>query len=222
MENDGTYLKLQDYIAEGSKGELTAEERAYEDLLFATVGIVRREGRVAAREWLVADRGCTRREAARIISEAMNLFYQTDDIKREAWRNLLFEKVMQAISDWEHTMVSHDDEGERRCTAKAKDYEALAKLVKQASALKRLSEPDEPQGPQVVQQQVNIYGTNAQDVGLPYTDRNAILQNPYFKQLRQKDQQRLAMEIGAVPLDIDTMLDNSTEIAEEVAGGSDE
>jgi len=74
-----------------------------------------------------------------------------------------------------------------------------------------------------VQQQVNIYGTNAQDVGLPYTDRNAILQNPYFKQLRQKDQKRLAMEIGAVPLDIDAMLDNSTEIAEEVVGGeSDE
>ena len=91
------FLKLQDYIAAGSKGELSEEERAYEDLLFSTAGIVRREGRPAAQAWLMADRDCTRHVAERIIYEAINLFYAVDHVRAEAWRNLLFEKLLRAL-----------------------------------------------------------------------------------------------------------------------------
>ena len=214
------FLRLQDYIADGSKGELTAEEREYEDLLYSAAGIIRREGRAAAQAWLMADRGCSRHVANRIVWESINLFYATDHVRAEAWRNLLFDKMLTAARDWEHLFTGIDEEtGERTCKAKAKDFEAYVKIVKQAAALKRLSERDEdPRMPGTLNQMINIFGTNAQDVGLPATDRRAIIQADYFKSLPKKHRQRLEMELGLPPLDVDRMLDNSVELANEVTG----
>jgi len=214
------FLRLQDYIADGSRGELTPEERAYEDMLFSVAGIVRREGRPSAQAWLMADRGCSRHVAERIVYEAINLFYATDHVRQEAWRNLLFEKLLTATRDWEHTFITTDEEtGERTCKAKAKDFEAYVKIIKQAASLKQLSEPVDSGAPPVTNnQQINIFGTSAQDVGLPATDRRAIIQADYFKQLPAKHRQRLEMELGVAPLNIDDMLDNSTELAHEVTG----
>ena len=217
--SESHFLRLQDYIAEGSKGELTAEERDYEDLLFSVAGIVRRKGRPSAHAWLMTDRGCSRHVADRIVWEAINLFYATDHVRAEAWRNLLFDKLLTATRDWEHTFITIDEEtGDRKCTAKAKDYEAYVKIIKQAAVIKQLSEKTDPAPPVTNNQQINIFGTNAQDVGLPATDRRAIIQADYFKQLPKRHQQRLEMELGLTPLDVDQMLDNSTELANEVTG----
>lgn len=217
--SESHFLRLQDYIADGSKGELSEEERDYEDLLFSTAGIVRREGRPAAQAWLMADRGCSRHVADRIVWESINLFYATDHVRAEAWRNLLFEKLLTAARDWEHLFTSIDEEsGERKCTAKAKDFEAYVKIIKQAASLKRLSERDEQLVISSHNQQINIFGTNAQDTGLPATDKRAIINADYFKTLPKKHQQRLEMELGLQPLDVDQMLDNSVELANEVTG----
>lgn len=217
--SESHFLRLQDYIADGSKGELSEEERDYEDLLFSTAGIVRREGRPAAQAWLMADRGCSRHVADRIVWESINLFYATDHVRAEAWRNLLFEKLLTAARDWEHLFTGIDEEsGEHKCTAKAKDFEAYVKIIKQAAVLKRLSERDEQLVINSHNQMINLFGTNAQDVGLPATDRRAIIQADYFKQLPKKHQERLEMELGLKPLDVDQMLDNSMELANEVAG----
>lgn len=213
------FLRLQDYIADGSKGELSEEERAYEDLLFSVAGIIRREGKPAAMAWLQADRDCSRHVAERIVWEAINLFYATDHVRAEAWRNLLFEKLLTATVDWERTFITIDEEtGVRTCTAKAKDYEAYVKIIKQAAIIKQLSEKIDTAAPVTNNQQINIFGTSVQDVGLPVTDRRAIMQNPYFQQLRKGDQQRLEMELGLKPLDVDRMLDSSIELANEAAG----
>ena len=212
--------KLQDHIAAGSKDILSAEEQAYEDVLFNAAGILRREGKPAAMAWLQADRGCTRHVAERICYEALNLFYATDKVRAEAWRNLLFEKMLTAARLWEDNNYHFDEgAGKLRCNARAKDFEAYVKIIKQAAALKRLSERDEQLIlPGQFNQQINIFGTNAQDVGIPATDKRAILNNEYFKALPKKHQQRLEMELGLQPLDIDRMLDDSTELANEVTG----
>ena len=167
----------------------------------------------------MTDRGCSRHVADRIVWEAINLFYATDHVRAEAWRNLLFDKLLTATRDWEHTFITIDEEtGDRKCTAKAKDYEAYVKIIKQAAVIKQLSEKTDPAPPVTNNQQINIFGTNAQDVGLPATDRRAIIQADYFKQLPKRHQQRLEMELGLTPLDVDQMLDNSTELANEVTG----
>ena len=157
--------------------------------------------------------------ADRILYEAINLFYATDHVRAEAWRNLLFEKMLTAARDWEHQFTGIDEEtGERTCKARAKDFEAYVKIIKQAASLKRLSERDEQLVINSRQQQINIFGTNAQDIGLPATDKRAIINADYFKTLPKKHQQRLEMELGLQPLDVDKMLDNSIELANEVTG----
>lgn len=215
--SESHFLRLQDYIADGSKGELSDEERAYEDLLFSVAGIIRREGRPAAQAWLMADRGCSRHVADRITWEAVNLFYSTDHVRAEAWRNLLFEKMLTAARLWEQSYIGIDEEtGKQTCSAKAKDYEAYVKIVKQAAVIKQLSEKTDAAPPVTNNQQINIYGTNAQDIGLPATDKRAIINAEYFKTLPKKHQQRLEMELGLKPLDVDQMLDSSIELAKEV------
>ena len=217
---DSHFLKLQDYIAAGSKGELTVEESEYEDILFSVAGIIRREGKPAAMAWLQTDRNCTRHVAERLCYEAINLFYATDYVRAEAWRNVLFEKLLTAARLWEKKHIYIDEEtGETSSKATAKDYEAYTKIIKQAASLKRLSARDaDAIPPSVMNQQINIFGTNAQDVGIPVTDKRAILQAEYFKTLPKKHQKRLEMELGLKPLDIDSMLDSSTELANEVTG----
>ncbi len=313
--SESHFLRLQDFIADGSRGELTDEERQYEDLLFSVAGIIRREGRPAAQAWLMADRDCSRHVADRICHEAVNLFYATDFVRQEAWRNLLFEKLLTAARQWEqqfslfasdstdlhrlpsasddtdlHGLSASDDTdlhglssavspqksvrsdagrtsprksvqsdagktsprksvqsdagrtsprksvqsdagrtsprksvqsdaGKKQVAPSAKDYEAYVKIIKQAAIIKQLSEKvDDGSHAITHNQQINIFGTSVQDVGLPPTDRRAILQSEYFKQLPARHQERLEMEIGLKPLDVDQLLDNSIELANEAAG----
>lgn len=213
------FLRLQDYIAEGSSGELTEEERDYENLLFSVAGIMRKEGRIKARDWLIKDRGCTRFIAERIVAEAINLFYATDAVRKEAWRNLLFQKLLDRAMEWEASYITIDDEGHEKCTAKAKDYEAYAKIIKEAAKIKKLSSDDDNANNRINNAfQINVFSTDAQAVGMPKTDRRAIIENPYFQQLPKKHQRRLEMEIGERPLDIEEVMDNSIDIANEVTG----
>lgn len=211
--------RLQDYIASGCKGELTPEERDYEDLLFSTSGIIRREGRPSAQAWLMADRGCSRHVADRICSEAINLFYATDSVRAEAWRNLLFEKLLNAARFWEKAnIVLNEETGEYLCKAKGKDYEAYVKIIKQAAAVKQLSEKVDTAAPVTNNMQINVYGNRAQDLELPPVNKQVILQSEHFRGLEKRHQERLEMEAGLKPLDIDALLDNSIELANEVTG----
>lgn len=211
------FLKLQDFIAQGSKGELTEAEREYEDLLFSVCGLTRREGRHAAQAWLMAEKGCSRYVAERIVWEAINLFYATDNVRAEAWRNLLFEKLLTAARDWEHTYITFNEEGERICKAKGKDYEAYVKIIKQAAVIKQLSEKVDVAAPIINNQQINIYGTNAQDLKLPPVNKQNLMQHPYL-QKTGSHRDRLEMEAGLRPFSVDDMLDYSIELANEVTG----
>ena len=62
----------------------------------------------------MADRGCSRYVADRIIYESINLFYATDHVRAEAWRNLLFEKMLTAARDWEQNYTGIDEETGKR------------------------------------------------------------------------------------------------------------
>ena len=217
------FLALQDYIASGSKNELSAEQRAYEELLYATVGLVRKEGREAAIAWLRNDRGCSRHVAHRIYEESVNLFYAHDGIKDEAWRNVLFVKMMAAARrqglkfDPVYLYLEPDDDGATQSIPRAKDYEAYAKLLVSAAKIRRLDQPDkEDQAPQsLTQQAVVVVTSNPRDGGLPPVNVQDILQNPYFRQIPKKTMRRLSMEAGLTPMDVDAILDTSQELADE-------
>lgn len=212
------FLRLQDYIAGGSTGELTCEEEEYENLLFSCVGLARKEGRERALGWLMNDRGCSRHVAQRIYDESVNLFYASDGVKDQAWRNVLFQKLMDAAREFERQFFERDDEGKTAFVPKAKDYEAYARLLASAAKIRRLDQPDaKDDGPRQLVQQLTVISTDAQRAGLPATNVQEILSNPFFKQLPKKHQARLAMEAGAMPADIDTILDNSLELAHEAS-----
>jgi hypothetical protein len=220
MYSKESFLRIQDYIAEGCKGTLSEEDQENEDLLFTAAGMNRREGRHVAMAWLMSDRGYSRYKAQQIVEDAVNLFYGSDNIRKETWRNLLFEKLLSVAQLWERDHITRDIEtGEYSISANAKDYEAYAKLMKQAAIIKRLDQPDDKAPTNNVgTMNVIMFGTDPRRADIPYTDKKAIQQLDYLQQLPKTHQERFAMELGQKPFDIDTVMDNSISIAHEVTG----
>ena len=99
----------------------------------------------------------------------------------------------------------------------AKEFEAYAKLIGQAARIKRIDQPDERKpATQNNIRQINVITTDPAQLGIPATDKRAIMDNAYFRQLPARHQKRLAMEIGAAPMNIDDILNTSEELAAEV------
>lgn len=214
------YLAIRDYIDGGCKGELTPEQKDYESLLFTTAGLFRREERETTIKWLKEQRGCSRHVASRIIDECANLYYATDNIRQDAWRNLIFEKLLTVARLWEKTNIGIDEETNQPfCRANAKDYEAYTKILKQAAAVKQLSKKPDTPAPTINNNLFAIFTNNPRLADIPPANKGNIMQNEYIQGLPKKEQERLGMEAGITKFDFSKALDYSTEIAEEVNGG---
>ena len=222
--SESHFLALQDHIAEGSKKVLSVEQQEYMDLLYATVGMVRKYGRENTISWLIKERDCSRHVAQRIYEEAINLFYADDKVTQDAGRNLLFQKLMEAAHVMEGQFFLEPDEeenpDENRKKPTAKDYEAYAKLIGQAAKIKRLDQADPMPRMAIQNNQVNYYGSNPGDAQMPDTNRQVIAAE-VEKFLEQKGigksiRDGLMMDLGVMPLNVDIVLDRSIEAAKEV------
>ncbi len=230
--SESHFLRLQDYIAEGSKATLSVEESDYMDLLYATVGMIRKYGRQNTVSWLIKEKECSHFVAHRIYEETVNLFYTDDKVTQNAWRNLLFQKLMDVAHQMETLYFMPLDEkdeidtpdgeetGAKRKMFGAKEIEAYTKLLGQAAKIKRLDQQDPMPRTAIQNNQVNYYGSNPRDAQMPDTDKQAIASvvEEYLKQkgIKKSVKDGLLMDLGMKPADIDTILDRSVDIAQEV------
>lgn len=220
------FLALQDYIAEGSKTILTPEQQEYMDLLYAAVGMIRKYGRENTIAWLMKERECSHFVAHRIFEETVNLFYADDKVTQNAWRNLLFQKLMEVAHIMEGQFFIEPDEEDdpdgkpSRKKPTAKEYDAYAKLIGQAAKIKRLDQADPMPRMAIQNNQVNYYGSNPSDAQMPDTNRQVIASevDRFLEQkgIKKSVRDGLMMDLGVKPLDVDVLIDRSIETANEV------
>ena len=117
-EKEGAFEKIQEYIASGSKGNLSDKERIYIDLLTLIYSLDGQYGKRRTIKFLTSPPfGIPYQRAADIYSEAVELFFCNRKVSKEAMRNKMadqFDTLYVAARDAAKT---------------SKDYEVAANIL---------------------------------------------------------------------------------------------
>lgn len=205
--NTSHLLRLQDYIQSGSKDVLTDEEQEYYDALILTIGVYRKYGRTQAVRFLMAKPFlCKRAIAVRMIDDAINLFYFDDTVTRQAWRNLMFEEMRNAA----HAILKTDG-------ITPDDLETYRRLMESAYKFKQLDKPDpeETEKPTAGQREIKVYDLDGKRLGLPNINRQEVASFIDNLDINRREKERINMDAGVAPINIDQVLDNTIAIAED-------
>lgn len=195
------FAVLQDYIASGSTMELTAEEMEYFNALYALVGIYRKEGKENAVAFLTHEPfGCTPAVARRMVAECVNLFYLSEQVENEAYRNLIFDNLQKA------SLVV------LRNATSAKDMEIYGNLQKQAAAVKQLDKPDPVKSELPEEKPIKVYGLQPESIGLEAANRQELARLiDGLDTVTEREKTRLRRDAGIEDIDIEEMLHDQEE-----------
>ncbi|WP_445458429.1 hypothetical protein [Flavobacterium sp. HNIBRBA15423] len=129
-------------------------------------------------------------KARKIINESREFFYADVQVSKEAWRNILAEKMLKVIN---LSMLSIKD---------VSDGDKVTKMIERLSHLRNLDKVDAEELPEeLFQQQFVVYTTDAEQLGLPKANRNAIKEfiDKKVPDLTEKEKQRLYQEADVIP-----------------------
>lgn len=203
---ESLFDRLQDYAEGGFKEELSKDEQDYYNTLLAQLGVYRKYGRSQALHFLMAEPFfCSRRVATRMFDEAVNLFYADDSVKRQAWRNLMFEEMRNAALTILKTEGITPD-----------DLETYRRMMESAYKFKQLDQPD-PENPkkETRLREIRVYDSSAKNYGLPNINRQEVASAIDALDISRSDKERLKMDAGIKPVNIDEVLDNTIAIAND-------
>lgn len=204
--NESVFDKLQDYAQEGFKGELSEYEQEYYQALYSQLGVYRKYGRSAAIHFLMRQPfNCSRKTATRMLDESVNLFYAQDNVKRSAWRNLMFEEMRNAaLSILKTDGITPDD------------METYRRMMESAYKFKQLDQPDvEENDNENRLQRFPIFELSGKRLGLPYIDRNEVASFIDGLNVSEDTKERLKRDAGVNPVNINEVLENTMNISEE-------
>lgn len=204
--NESVFDKLQDYAQEGFKGELSEYEQEYYQALYTQLGVYRKYGRSAAIHFLMRQPfNCSRKTATRMLDESVNLFYAQDNVKRSAWRNLMFEEMRNAaLSILKTDGITPDD------------METYRRMMESAYKFKQLDQPDTEENDNENRlQRFPIFELSGKRLGLPNIDRNEVASLIDGLNVSEDDKERLKRDAGVNPVNINEVLENTMNITDE-------
>ncbi len=159
--------QIQKIYSTGSMEDLTAAEQVYYSLMEKVRGLrarMRMNGRLVTKAGIIrnlkeAD-GLTDYQARRIYADAVNFFYDNDEVRPKAWAGLYAEKC----ENFANMLFSL-----------GKPKEAL-RYLKMAAELRGCFKDQEVEIPKELldQQHTVIYTTDSKDLGSPATDRKRV------------------------------------------------
>lgn len=204
--NESVFDKLQDYAQEGFKGELSDYEQEYYQALYTQLGVYRKYGRSAAIHFLMRQPfNCSRKTATRMLDESVNLFYAQDNVKRSAWRNLMFEEMRNAaLSILKTDGITPDD------------METYRRLMESAYKFKQLDQPDvEEPDDEKRHKEIKVYELSGKRLGLPNIDRHEVASLIDSLNVNEEQKERLKRDAGVNPVNINDVLQNTMNIPED-------
>lgn len=154
MEIDNLkYEELQEYILSGKSGKMSEELVSYLGLLEVVRSMYSKYQSKAAIIKTLTSKvyGLSEYNANRCFTQSINFFHSNNDIKKDAWRNILADMLMNgAYLAWEQN-----------------DVEAYRRSLVSVAEMRQLNMPDAVQLPQsVYDKRPNIYITDPSFFGL--------------------------------------------------------
>lgn len=190
-------LNLDDVISfcqNGNPNNAPEGIAEYLELLDKTRGMIVRfdkypNDNVIIKSLMITDK-LSQAKAKKIIEEAREFFWRDSSVSKDAWRNILVEKMMQVIH---LAMLSVKD---------VSDADRVTKMIQRQAYLLQLDKVEEKELPaELFQPQWVVYTTDAEELGLPKVDRNRIKEfiDKRVPELTEKEKNRLYQEADIIP-----------------------
>ena len=200
-EKEGSFERIQEYIASGSSGVLPEKEQVYIDLLNLVYALDGQYGKRRTVKFLTTPPfSIPYQRASELYSEAMELFYCNRKVSKEAMRN--------KIADQFDTLYI----AARNSAKDTRDYERAANiLVNKARALQLDREDPVKLPAEVYQPMYRLLSMTPESIGLPPANRDALEKQIDEVLVPDSVKKRLKIDAGIRDMDIVKYLEDAKE-----------
>lgn len=198
--------KLQDWLQDGSKENLSEEENEYFNALYAILGVYRKYGRTNTINFAMRKLGVDRKCANRLFSESMNLFFVDDTVTNKAWRNIIFNMQMEL-----HLVL-------KKTAKNVDDIEVASRILERAAKVKKIDEPDSKKVENSQVKFLKVYSLSAKDIGIPEINRDIIARQIDEMDIEEADKERIKTDAGLKEFNLEKIIDDQENQIEDFEG----
>lgn len=197
-DDEGVIERIQSYIQGGAKTDLSRNEQIYIDLLVMIYSLDGQFGKRNTIRFLTRKPfGFTYERAANLYAEAIEMFFSSRQVSKEAMRAKLADQL-----DTLHAAAVSS-------ARSTKDYEIAANILYQKAKVLRLDQQD----PEVLPatqytRQYRLLSLSPESIGLPPANRDVLAAQINALGLTENVTKRLRMEAGIEDVDILEHLSN--------------
>lgn len=130
FDDEKSFRRVYEYIAEDRTNDLSTGERLFLDLLTIINSFDRQFGKRATVKLLTQQLGFSYDRAVDYYNQADNLFYSNRNTTKDALRN----KYAELLEDLAHAA--------KNAATTPKDYEAVSEIIAKAAKIRKLDEPE--------------------------------------------------------------------------------
>lgn len=197
-EDEGAFERIQDYIAGGSKGNLSQKEQVYIDLLTMIYSLDGQWGKRRTIKFLTSKPfSFSYEQASNMYAEAIEMFFANRKVSKEAMRAKMADQY-----DTLYTLAMQN----ARTT---KDFEIAAGILSSKAKVLRLEQDDPQQLPaENYSKQFRVLSLSPEVIGLPRANRDELARQIDGIVAPEAVKKRLRVDAGIDDLDIVKLMDN--------------
>ena len=197
-EDEGAFERIQDYIAGGSKGNLSQKEQVYIDLLTMIYSLDGQWGKRRTIKFLTSKPfSFSYEQASNMYAESIEMFFANRKVSKEAMRAKMADQY-----DTLYTLAMQN----ARTT---KDFEIAAGILSSKAKVLRLDQDDPQQLPaENYSKQFRVLSLSPEVIGLPRANRDELARQIDGIVAPEAVKKRLRVDAGIDDLDIVKLMDN--------------
>lgn len=197
-EDEGAFERIQDYIASGSRGNLSQKEQVYIDLLTMIYSLDGQWGKRRTIKFLTSKPfSFSYEQASNMYAEAIEMFFANRKVSKEAMRAKMADQY-----DTLYTLAMQN----ARTT---KDFEIAAGILSSKAKVLRLDQDDPQQLPaENYSKQFRVLSLSPEVIGLPRANRDELARQIDGIVAPEAVKKRLRVDAGIDDLDIVKLMDN--------------
>lgn len=197
-EDEGAFERIQDYIAGGSKGNLSQKEQVYIDLLTMIYSLDGQWGKRRTIKFLTSKPfSFSYEQASNMYAESIEMFFANRKVSKEAMR--------AKMADQYDTLYALAMQNART----TKDFEIAAGILSSKAKVLRLDQDDPQQLPaENYSKQFRVLSLSPEVIGLPRANRDELARQIDGIVAPEAVKKRLRVDAGIDDLDIVKFMDN--------------
>lgn len=197
-EDEGAFERIQDYIAGGSKGNLSQKEQVYIDLLTMIYSLDGQWGKRRTIKFLTSKPfSFSYEQASNMYAESIEMFFANRKVSKEAMR--------AKMADQYDTLYALAMQNART----TKDFEIAAGILSSKAKVLRLEQDDPQQLPaENYSKQFRVLSLSPEVIGLPRANRDELARQIDGIVAPEAVKKRLRVDAGIDDLDIVKFMDN--------------